>query len=186
MPDFGPDGLLGLSEPQKRDLQAGKVLLLSSLKTGQSSQTIIQAAVLFQVRPEKVWEIISTPELQAEYLDDIDSINLLEKRPEYSRLEFVVKILGKKIRYTVVHYFRPEELCLWWELDHRVKNDLKELFGFWRFYPAAGGNTVARYGSLVVPSFPVPGFIKDWLFKNKVEDSLIKVKNYVEKGGRAG
>ncbi|MGB9836440.1 MAG: hypothetical protein ACPLRX_06855, partial [Candidatus Saccharicenans sp.] len=69
---------------------------------------------------------------------------------------------------------------------HRVKNDLKELFGFWRFYPAAGGNTVARYGSLVVPSFPVPGFIKDWLFKNKVEDSLIKVKNYVEKGGRAG
>lgn len=181
VPDFGADGLLGLDESQKRDLLEGKVVILKHQKTGQSSQTIIQAALLFDLEAEKVWGILSATERQAEYLDDIISVELLEKKPEYNRMQFVVTFLGKKVCYTVIHHFVPEQKYFWWELDRQAKNDLKELFGFWRLYPFDSGKTLARYGSVVIPSFPVPGFLRNWLYREKVEDSLVKVKSYVEK-----
>jgi hypothetical protein len=95
-------------------------------------------------------------------------------------MEFAVKVMGKKIRYTVIHHFRPEEYYFWWELDKKTQSDLKDFSGFWRLYPAEGNRTIARYGSRVVPDFPVPEFIRNWLYKKSVRSSLEKVRNYVE------
>ena len=179
-PDFGPDGLKDLTEDQKRRLFSGEVVMVSSHEGEPEGRTIVSAALILKVPVEKAWSALSATERQIEYLDEIEKLKTIEQAADHNRVEFLVRIMGQKVRYTVVHRFVPQEYYFWWELDHSACNDLRELYGFWKLYPA-GEETVARYGSYVRPAFPVPGFVRDWLYKRNVQTSLKKVKKFVER-----
>jgi len=181
IPDFGPDGLKGLSPEQIKKLQAGEVVMTSSPEVTPDGHSVIAAAVMFKVAVEQAWEILSATDRQIEYLEEIKKLRVLEAGEDFNRTEFEVKVMGQKVRYTVVHHFLPELYYLWWELDKKAPHDLRDLSGFWRLYPVGEGKTIGRYGSRVVPGFPVPEFIRKPLFKNGVRSSLEKVKAYVEK-----
>jgi len=184
VPDFGPDGLKGLTEEQKKELFAGNVILVSSPETSPGGQTLISAVLLFKAPLDRVWAILSATEKQIEYLEEIEKLTLVEKGSDFNRMKFVVKVIGKRVVYTVIHHFMPEKYYFWWELDKKARHDLKELSGFWRLYPAGENRTVARYGSCFVPDFPAPEFIRDWLSRKSVGSSLEKVKRYVEEMAR--
>jgi len=181
IPDFGPDGLKGLSPEQIKKLQAGEVVMTSSPEVTPDGHSVIAAVVLFKVPVERAWEILSATDRQVDYLEEIKDLRVVEVGEDFNRTEFEVKVMGQKVRYTVIHHFLPEFYYLWWELDKKAPHDLKALSGFWRLYPAGEGKTIGRYGSRVVPAFPVPASIRTWLFKNSVRSSLEKVKAYVEK-----
>jgi len=175
---FGPDGLSDLTEEQKSKLFSGEIIFTSSPEVRPGHQTVVSAALLFPRPVEKVWAVLSATERQVDYLDEIEELKTIERAPDHNKVEFLVRVMGQKARYTVVHHFVPEEYYFWWELDRSVHNDLKELFGFWKLY-SAGDKTVARYGSYLRPAFPVPGFIKNWLYRTNLRTSLEKVKKYV-------
>lgn len=179
VPDFGPDGLKDLTAQQKKKLFSGEVILVSSHEGAPEGQTIISAALIFEVPAEKAWAILSDTEDQAEYLEEIEDLKIIEQGANYNRTFFVVRIMGQKVRYTVIHHFRPDKLYFWWELDPAEPRDLKQLYGFWKLHRLDEQRTVARYGSLVRPAFPVPAFIRDWLYKANLRSSLEKVKKYV-------
>jgi len=182
IPDFGPDGLKGLSPEQIKKLQAGEVVMTSSPEVTPDGHSVIAAAVMFKVPVERAWEILSATDRQIEYLEEIKKLRVVEVGEDFNRTEFEVKVMGQKVRYTVIHHFRPDIYYLWWQLDKKAPHDLRDLSGFWRLYPAGEeGMTIGRYGSRVVPGFPVPEFIRKPLFKNGVRSSLEKVKAYVEK-----
>lgn len=182
IPDFGPDGLKGLTEEQKKRLFSEEVVIISSDEGAPEGQTIVSAALTLRVPVEKAWAVLSATERQVEYLEEIEELKTIEQAADQNRMEFTIKIMGQKVRYTVIHHFVPEKYYFWWELDSSVHNDLRELFGFWRLYPA-GDKTIARYGSYVRLAFPVPDFIRNWLYKRSVHTSLEKVKKFVERAG---
>jgi hypothetical protein len=183
VPDFGADGLKGLTEEQRRRLDSGEVVMTSSPEVTPKGKTMISAALIIKASIDRVWQILSATEKQTEYIEEIEKLKLLEQGPDFNRMEFVVKVMGKRVRYTVIHRFTPEKYYFWWELDKKAHHDLKELSGFWRLYPAGENRTVARYGSRVVPGFLVPEFIRNWLYKKSVRSSLQKVRSYVEEKG---
>jgi len=182
MPDFGPDGLKGLKPEQIKKLRAGEVVMTSSPEVTPDGHSVIAAAVMFKIPLERAWEILSATDRQIEYLEEIKKLKVVEVGEDFNRTEFEVKVMGQKVRYTVIHHFRPDIYYLWWQLDKKAPHDLRDLSGFWRLYAAGEeGMTIGRYGSRVVPGFPVPEFIRKPLFKNGVRSSLEKVKAYVEK-----
>ncbi|MDD8021305.1 MAG: SRPBCC family protein [Acidobacteriota bacterium] len=181
IPDFGPDGLKGLTEDQLWMVKADKIVLTASPEVTPDGHSVIAAAVRFRVPVEQVWQILSATERQIEYLDEIKRLKLVEQGEGFNRMEFEVKTAGQNLRYTVIHHFMPDKYYFWWELDEKAPHDLKALSGFWRLYPDGKNRTIGRYGSRVVPGFPLPGFIRTSIFKNGVHSSLEKVKAYVEK-----
>jgi hypothetical protein len=97
--------------------------------------------------------------------------------------EFTTKILMKTLVFRVCHEFDEKNLSIRWTLDRTFKNDLRELEGFWRFYPFDQSKTIGRYGSWVKPNFPVPGFIYNVLARNDLRSALASVKKYIDSGG---
>lgn len=180
IPYFGPDGLKGLTEEQRKKILSGEVVLVSSHEGAPEGKSIISAALVFEVQVERAWAILSTPELQAEYLEEIEELKTVEQGPGFNRMFFLVKVMGQKVRYTVIHHFWPDQFYLWWELDRSEPHDLKELYGFWKLFRYDERRTVARYGTFVSPAFPVPAFLRNWLSRSNVRHSLATVKKYVE------
>lgn len=180
MPDFGPDGLKGLTESQRKRIMSGEVVLVSAHEEGPEGQTIISAALVFEVAVEQAYAILAATELQAEYLEEIEELKVVERGPNFNRMFFLVKIMGQRLRYTVIHHFVPGEFYFWWELDRDQPHDLRELYGYWKLFRFHDSRTLARYGSYVKPAFPVPAFIRNWLARSNVRSSLAVVKRYVE------
>ncbi len=180
IPDFGPDGLKGLTEEQKKKILSGEVVLVSSHEGAPEGKSIISAVLVFEVPVERAWAILSAPELQAEYLEEIEELKTVERGPDFNRMFFLVKVMGQRVRYTVIHHFWPDQFYLWWELDRNEPHDLKELYGFWKLFRYDERRTVARYGTFVRPAFPVPAFLRNWLSRSNVRHSLATVKKYVE------
>lgn len=180
VPDFGSDGLKDLTAEQRKRLFSGEVILVSSHEGAPEGQTIISAALIFEAPVEKTWSILADTERQAEYLEEIEELKIMEQGADYNRIFFQVKVMGKKVRYTVIHHFLPEKFYFWWELDGSEIRELKELYGFWKLHRLDEKRTVGRYGNRVRPFFPLPAFIRDWLSRSKVRTSLVKVKKYVE------
>jgi len=178
---FGPDGLSDLTEEQKSKLFSGEIIFTSSPEVRPGHQTVLSAALLFPRPVEKVWAVLSATERQVDYLDEIEELKTIERAPDHNKVEFLVRVMGQKVRYTVVHHFVPEEYYFWWELDRSVHNDLKELFGFWKLY-YAGDKTVGRYGSYVRPDFALPGFLRSMVLRSNIKLTLEKVRNFIESG----
>lgn len=76
IPDFGPDGLKGLSPEQIKKLQAGEVVMTSSPEVTPDGHSVIAAAVMFKVAVEQAWEILSATDRQIEYLEEIKKLTV--------------------------------------------------------------------------------------------------------------
>ncbi len=183
MPDFGPDGLAGLTLEQREKLSRGKIIMPESVVKTPKGKTLIEAALVFDRPPEKVWEILSKTEDQVKYLDNIKDATVISRGPTENTIEFKVKILVKTFIYRQIHNFDKTNLYFYWTLDPDFRGDLKELNGFWRFYPFGSGKTLARYGSRLLLRFFVPDFIQTALIRDKLPEALQSVRNYVNSGG---
>ena len=183
MPDFGPEGLAELSEVKIWRLSRGEIVLPNSIVQAPDGRTLIEAALVFDRPTEEVWRLLSKTEDQSKYLAEVQKIVIIFKGPTDDRLEFTTKVLIKTFVYRQCHYFDPQNLYFRWELDPSFPSEIKELSGFWKFYPFGEGKTLARYGSRVLVGLGIPRSIQTSLAKNQLPAALRSVKRYVDSGG---
>ncbi len=182
LPDFGNDGLSGLSEAQKKDLDAGKIVFATIGSISQSESELIYAAIIFNKPIEEVWRLISKTEDQILYLRSIDDLKIIRKGGTSDNIQFTVSAGPFSKTYRVIHRFSPEKMGFEWNLDPTFNNDLQKLRGFWRFYRFGNGRTLARYGSNVSLR-GVPTWVESLFKKRGITDALNQVKKYVDSGG---
>lgn len=179
-PDFGQDGMAGLTDSQKAELKEGRIVFSATDKDKESS--IIEAAIIFNKPPEEVWDMLSKTEEQIKYLKEVNKIKLIDSNGNTDTMWFQLKIMLFSIRYQINHHYNSESLYFYWSLDPTYKSDFRELKGFWKFYPYKNNKTFARYGSLVSFKF-LPVWLQDVLKKKGIEKALKSVKCYVDSGG---
>lgn len=183
LPDFGADGRAGLTKAELIQLEAGGLVLPATGHKNSRGTSFIEAALVFDRPPAEVWRLLSETEAQHRYLAEIRSLETIWKSEARHCLEFTVKALGRTLVYRAVHDFFPETLSFSWSLEPGMKCDLRELDGFWRLYAFGERRTLARYGSVARPRFPVPRFIREAETRRRTRPSLAAVKKYVDSGG---
>jgi hypothetical protein len=179
-PDFGQDGMIGITDSQKKELSEGKIVFSTTDKSKDSS--LIEAAIVFNKSPEEVWDLLSKTEDQIKYLKEINKLRIIERNNNLDTMWFQLRIMLIPIKYQINHHYNKDNLYFYWGMDPSYKNDLKELKGFWKFYPYENNKTFARYGSLVSLKY-VPSWLQDTFKKKAVDKALVSVKCYVDSGG---
>lgn len=181
--DFGPAGTNGLSAEEQQKLAAGEVVFTKSVSGADTKSALIQAALVFNQPPEKVWQLLSATEDQIKYLSDIEELQIIKKAPTEDCIEFSLNVAFIDIVYRVIHKFDKSNMYFHWGLDPTFDNSLNDLQGFWRFYPYGEGKTLARYGSTLSVSAVVPSFVEDYMTRKNLPKALDDVKKYVDSGG---
>jgi hypothetical protein len=181
-PEFGTDGLNGLSPAEKQQLESGKIVFSTVGSISASKSELIHASIVFNKSLEETWGLISRTEDQIKYLSDIDDLKILRKGGASDNLEFTVSAGPFSKTYRVIHNFEPANKYFYWALDPSFNNDLQKLTGFWRFYPYGNGKTLARYGSNVSIT-GVPTWVENLFKKKGITQALGQVKKYVDSGG---
>lgn len=174
-----------LSSAERHRLSRDEIVILKRERKVGKEAVMIEAAVLFRQSIGKVWALLSRTEDQIKYLREIKKILVLSKTPQEDKLEFTAQILMKRIVFRVCHRFDEKNHFLSWSLDKSHSSDLKEFSGFWCLYPFGESQTLARYGSQVIPRFPVPGFLLASLLKQDVRAALAATKKYIDEGGKS-
>ncbi len=182
-PDFGPDGLAGLSDVQIWRLTRGEVILPEGVTKTADGKTLIGAALVFSRPPDEAWRLLSKTEDQHLYVNEVKKVEVISRESTQDLLEFTVRIMGQKIVYRQIHHYDEPDLYFRWELDRSFKSPVKDLEGYWRLYPFAGDRTLARYGSRVSMRLVVPQSIQTALTKKNLPSALRSVKKYVDSGG---
>ncbi len=182
LPEFGADGMGGLTAEQKKQLEAGKAVFTSKGSVATSESELIYVAIVFNRPVEETWRLISRTEDQDRYLSDIDELKIIRKGGASDNLQFTVSAGPFSKTYRVIHRFSPEKKGFKWGLDPSFDNELQKLTGFWRFYPFGEGKTLARYGSNVSIR-GVPTWVESLFKKKGINQALGQVKKYVDSGG---
>ncbi len=180
-PDFGPDGLKGLSESQIAELNQGK-LIFSTSDDGNEESSLIESVAIFNKTPQQTWDLLVQTHRQVEYLKELAETKIIKKEDDEDIIYFKLKSVIT-INYQVEHEFDYDKLYIHWELDDDYANELDDLRGFWRLYPYDGGQkTLVRYGSSVTLR-GVPDFVQNMFKKGGVGKSLKTVRKWVESDG---
>lgn len=185
LPDFGPDGLKGLTEKQVEDIDKGKIVFSTtdkSLEKEDKKEALIEAVLVFDTPVEETWRLLAKTEDQIQYLKEIKELNIINQGENDNINEFKLKVLFFTLVYRVHHMFEKENLYFHWTLDPTFENDLADLKGFWKFYPYEGDRTLVRYGSDVSLK-KVPDWVEALFKKGGTEKALESVKRYVDSGG---
>jgi hypothetical protein len=177
-PDFGADGLNGISIEQQKMLSEGKIVFSTKDKSKENS--LIEAVIVFNQPVESTWSLLTKVEEQDKYLGEIKKIKLASKNPV--KVEFGLKILFLSIWYQCQYQFNKPNYYFDWCLDPTYKNELNSLRGFWKLYPYGSNKTLARYGSNVIAK-GIPDWIQGAFKKSGVEKALKATKSFVDSGG---
>ncbi len=177
-PDFGVDGMKGISIEEQKMLADGKIVFSTTDKSKENA--LIESAIVFNQPIEETWNLLSKVEIQDRYLQEIKKIKLTSKNPV--KVEFGLKILFMSIWYQCQYQFNKPDYYFDWHLDPTYKNEINQLKGFWKLYPYGNNKTLARYGSNVVVK-GVPDFVQGAFKKSGVEKALHATKKFVDSGG---
>jgi ribosome-associated toxin RatA of RatAB toxin-antitoxin module len=181
--DFGAEGTNGLTEDQKKKLATGEIVFTKSISGDETKSALIQAALVFNQSPEKVWALLSRTEDQAKYLNEVEELQVIKKSATEDCIEFTLDVAFIELVYRVIHKFDRANLYFHWALDPTFDNSLNQLNGFWRFFPYGEGKTLARYGSNLSVSAVVPSFVENYMTRTNLPKALADVKKYVDSGG---
>jgi hypothetical protein len=177
-PNFGNDGLKGISIEQQKELDGGKIIFSTTDKSRENS--LIEAAIVFNQPVESTWNLLTRVDEQDKYLAEIKKIKLAGKNPV--KVEFGLKILFLSIWYQCQYQFDKPNNYFDWHLDPAYKNEINDLRGFWKLYPYPNNKTLARYGSNVVAK-GVPDWVQGAFKKSGVGKALKATKKFVDSGG---
>lgn len=185
VPDFGNDGLKGLTEKQIKDITDNKIVVTTSEPTVDETTgartSLITAVMIFNKPPEQVFDTLYRSEDQIKFLPEIKDVKVINKTEKDNNIEFKTRAAVFTFVYRVIHKFDKNNLYMDWAMDKSFKNDLQDLRGFWKFYSYPGGKTLARYGSNVSVK-GVPEWVENIFKATGVKDALKNVKKHIDTG----
>lgn len=184
-PDFGQNGLKHLEIQQRQRLAKGDIVFTVTPLAKQEHAGLIEAAVIFNQPIEKTWNLLYRIEDQVKYLNELEEAKVIAQTPLHQTVEFKARFAFLTFSYRVNLTFDKAGLNFFWRLDPNFNNDLRDLRGFWHFYPFGQGKTLGRYGCIVSLK-NIPAFIEDIFKKSLIARSLASMKKYVDAGGKDG
>lgn len=134
-----------------------------------------RGVIFINSSPEKVWEIVRDAKSFPEFMPDLKSVEIEEKKEDYELTRFYIdKII--KFSYRTVRHFDRDNYIVWWEA--RDEN-FEKMDGYWKVVPQKEGVLLFYYVWLK-PRFFIPSFIVDYLQKKSLRNVLFAVKERVE------
>ena len=97
---------------------------------------------------------------------------------ERQRLKIMFTNIVYHLRYRVD--FNAHRVS--WDLDKSRENDLKEVSGFWEFYPLDERRTLVKFGTRVDVG-SLPSFLQDYATRKNVPKSLQNARRWVNSDG---
>lgn len=135
---------------------------------------------------ETVYAIARNIERFPEFMDDVQSVKILEQTPERQVSEWssIIKEFNRTIRWTEVDYWDDEALTCRWE---QLEGDFSKYEGTWEFVAGEDGGTVARLSIDYEYNVPLIGRLIQSIIRKKMQDNVeamlqaIKLEAEVEK-----
>jgi hypothetical protein len=171
------------SQPKERveELLEERIVLLPSdgLPKGQ-----VEALVVFEQPPDKVWELLLQRERQNEYRPELTSLAVVERNGDVVVEEQHLRIAFLDIAYRLRDRFDPSLRTMTWELDPSFESTLRHVSGYWELHAFEASRTLARFGTRVSVSSAVPSFLESGITRKNVPESLENTRQWVDSNGQ--
>jgi hypothetical protein len=143
----------------------------------------VQALVLFEKPPERVYRLLSQTARQQEYRPDLLGIDTLERLPDGSVDEHRMRILFRNVVYRLRYRLDPAAQRITWSLARNYEHDLREIEGFWQLHPLGEGETLARFGTRVDIGPAFPTFLQEFVNRRNLPQVIERTRRWVDSDG---
>ena len=182
MTDRHPSAYSGMTPEQIAAVKRGEIVVLDQPESFEGRQ-LITAAFIFNQDMDTVWNLMTQGWRQEEYLPRLDRSPLIKKWDGGDQIEFQLTVAGAEVKYRVLGAHEKSRYSCSWKLDPAFANDMKEVSGYWQYYWVDEKHTLARYGSYAETTLWVPAFIRDYLTRRDIPESLSIQRRWVDSGG---
>lgn len=129
--------------------------------------------------PDRVWDTLVDFERWPEFLPDLDSLRVLDRRGPHVRLRSEIGVLFFSMSHTVRYEVLAERFRLDWELDPSEPHDVRWIEGVWALWPVEGGS-LASYRVRIDPGRYIPGWLRRRLLSGSLPEVIRGLRGAVE------
>jgi uncharacterized membrane protein len=119
---------------------------------------------------DKVYAIARDIERFPEFMEDVESVEILEQTPErqISRWSSIIREFGRKIAWVEEdHWDDAAKTCTW----QQTEGDFTRYEGTWEFTPTTAGATLAKLQIDYEFNVPLLGALIQGIVKKKMQDN---------------
>jgi len=161
-------------------LQRGEIL--TDFGDARRFQGRIRAAVLVNAAPEKIWAILSDCESAPEYLDSVESCELVETLDDGQAQVFRQRAKLRWFMPSFEHEFRLDYEPYDRMRVTRVSGPFEQLDGVWWLVPEASGQTRVVYRLDIEPGPLIPRFLLSRPLRHDILNAMRAVRERAEAG----
>ena len=99
----------------------------------------VEASIVIKADPDDVFEFARNQEKFSEYMRDVESVKVLEKKSNFTITEWVTNVDGTPIIWTEEDVFDAQKRIISYKL---IEGDMDKFEGTWSFTPNEGGTKV--------------------------------------------
>jgi hypothetical protein len=143
----------------------------------------VYGLVRFERQRPRVLELLTQIERQDEFLPNVESVSLTSASARESVAEYRFQLLFTRLVYRLRHRWSEDRWRVWWQLDDRYPNDLREIRDFWQLYEFANGHTLGVYGTHVDVGEIFPARIQATLTRQSLQRAIQSFRDWVNSDG---
>ena len=136
------------------------------------------AVFLVDAAPTKVWSTIKRFDQYPGWIDGVKECEVYKQEGDHTYARFKIGRMGVNVEYFIDHTYPAGQTWGTWTLDYSKKSDLDDSVGSWRVTAVPGNPNQSRveYSVDIKVSGWVPGFIRDMIVKQGLQDATSWVK----------
>lgn len=129
-----------------------------------------------------VWSTISDFPKYPQYIDAVESCEVYKREGNAIFVRFVLRSMGVSVEYFIEHDYRRADTWGTWTLDYSRESDLSDSVGSWLVREISPGVSQVEYSIDLKVSGWVPGFVRNILVDNGLEEATqwVKVQSETE------
>jgi len=139
----------------------------------------VEAYVLFEEPPDRVFALLADTRRQAEFRPELERIETVTALSDGSIEEHHLGVLFTEIAYRLRYRIDPQARRIAWSLDPGFANDVSRIEGSWELHEAEGGRTLARFGTRVDVGPALPAFVAELATRKDLPGTLERCRAWV-------
>ena len=139
----------------------------------------VEAYVLFEETPDRVFALLADTRRQAEFRPELERIETVSALSDGSIEEHHLGVLFTEIAYRLRYRIDPPAQRIDWALDPGFANDLARIDGWWELHEAEGGRTLAHFGTRVDVGPALPAFFAELATRKDLPGTLERCRAWV-------